>query len=236
MPTPAPKAFIFDVFGTVVDWRRGVAEEAARFYAERGIDADPFALADAWRDEYRPGMARVRHGERPYVPLDIIHRENLDFALEKLGLSAAFDAPSRDALNHAWEKLPAWPDSAEGLERLRAAGFVGTCSNGSVALMVRLARYAGLRWDAILGADTARDYKPSPITYRASAAALGLEPGEVMMVACHNNDLAAAAEAGLLTGWFPRPDEFGTGELIPADRDFDVMVDDIKALAARFGG
>lgn len=236
MPKPSPKAFIFDVFGTVVDWRTGVATEAGAAFKVRGIDADPFAFADAWRAEYYPGMARIRSGERDYVPLDLIHRENLDFALEKSGLSDAFDAPARDVLAHAWEKLPAWPDAPEGLERLRAAGFVGTCSNGSVALMARLARFAGLRWDAILGADTARDYKPSPIVYRASAAALGLEPSEVMMVACHNNDLAAARDAGLLTGWFPRPDEFGTGELIPADRDFDVMVDDIKALAARFGG
>ncbi|MEM6677625.1 MAG: HAD family hydrolase, partial [Pseudomonadota bacterium] len=149
------KAAIFDVFGTVVDWRRGVAEAVAPVFAAKGIEDDAYAFADAWRQEYQPAMEGVRSNARPYTPLDILHRENLDRVLEARGLADAFDEAERAALNQAWEKLPAWPDSVPGIARLRATLLVAPCSNGSIALMSRLARFAGLSWDAILGADVA---------------------------------------------------------------------------------
>ena len=231
------KALIFDVFGTVVDWRVGVAREAGAFFAERGIDADPEAFADAWRARYQPAMERVRDGSRGYVALDVLHRENLDAVLAEFGLDAMVEPAARDDLNRAWEKLPPWPDSVPGLTRLKARYAIAPCSNGSIALMTWLARYGGLPWDAVLGADIARTYKPQPEAYLASAAAFGLEPAEVMMVAAHNRDLEAARATGLLTGFFPRPTEHGPGQstdLAPSS-DWDVVAADIEDLAEKLG-
>lgn len=219
------RGFIFDVFGTCVDWRTSVARDVAAVLP--GVDA--FAFADAWRAEYQPAMERIRSGGRGYVRLDRLHRENLDIVLDRFGVS--IDDP--DALNAAWERLDPWPDVVPGLTALRRKGLVATCSNGSIGLMARLARWGGLPWDAILGADIARDYKPKPQVYLASAAALGLDPGAVTMVAAHNDDLEAARAAGLGTAFVPRVTEHGdgqTGDLAPTS-DWDVVADDFTALA-----
>lgn len=206
------RAFIFDVFGTLVDWRESVAGIANVAFRDRNIDIDPYIFAAFWRSLYGPAMNRVRAGERAYLPLDILHRENLDEALVSFGIAEAFDDAARVELNKAWERLSPWPDVLEGLDRLRPFGFLAPCSNGSVALSVRLARFAGLRWDAIVGAETAKDYKPKPEVYLASVRSLGLSAQRVVMVASHNGDLAAAAQAGLQTAFFPRPTEHGPGQ------------------------
>lgn len=231
------KALIFDVFGTVVDWRGGVATACSQAFRRKQIDFDPFAFADLWRGEYQPAMERIRTGGRGYVSLDILHRENLDRVLEKTGLSAHFSASEGDTLNHAWERLPPWPDSVASLSALRQRFLIAPCSNGSIALMARLAKFAGLPWDAILGADIARDYKPQRQVYLTSCAALGLEPHEVMMVAAHNDDLEAAAEAGLKTGFFPRPGEYGPGQTtdLSPSGNWDVSTQDMASLAAKLG-
>ena len=223
------RALIFDVFGTVVDWRRGVAAAVAR--ALPGTDATAFA--DAWRARYQPAMEAVRSGRRGYVPLDALHREMLDDTLAAFGPD--LDEPGRAALASVWERLPPWPDAAEGLARLRARAIVAPCSNGSIALMTRLARYAGLGWDCILGADVARAYKPDPRVYRACAAALRLEPSEVMMVAAHNDDLRAAAACGLRTAFLPRPTEHGPGQTtdLGPEGPWDVAAADLRDLARR---
>lgn len=229
------EAYLFDVFGTCVDWRAGVARAAGRAFAARGVEADAFAFADAWRALYQPAMERVRSGGRGYVDLDALHRENLDAALERFGIEAAFDGPAREALNRAWERLPPWADTVPGLVALRRRAIVAPCSNGSVAMMTRLARWAGLPWDCVLGAGVARAYKPRPEVYLASCAALRLDPSRVMMVAAHNGDLAAARAAGLSTGFFPRPIEHGPGQttdLAPA-QDWDLVAEDLVDLAER---
>ncbi|MFZ1816078.1 MAG: haloacid dehalogenase type II [Rhizobiaceae bacterium] len=227
------RALIFDVFGTLVDWRCGVSGEAARFFARKGITIDPDTFADAWRGEYQPAMERIRDGGRGYVPLDILHRENLDIILARFALDEHFSEAERSELNRAWEKLPPWPDTVAGLDALRERFFIAPCSNGSIALMVRLARFAHLPWDTILGADIARDYKPKPETYLASAAALGLEPGQVMMVAAHNSDLEAARACGLKTAFFPRRTEHGPGQSsdMQPTHDWDVICEDLENLA-----
>ena len=220
------QAFIFDVFGTCVDWRTSVAREVAAVLP--GVDA--IAFADAWRGEYQPAMERIRSGGRGYVALDDLHRENLDIVLDRFGVGADLD---RDALNAAWEKLDPWPDVVAGLTALKQAAIIAPCSNGSIALMSRLAKYAGLPWDCILGADIAQDYKPKPRVYLASAAALRLNPGEVTMVAAHNGDLAAARAAGLKTAFVARPTEHGeaqTTDLAPTS-DWDIIADDFEDLA-----
>lgn len=228
-------AAIFDVFGTVVDWREGVAAAARRAFAAKRIDADPHAFADAWRGEYQPAMERVRSGQRGYVPLDDLHLENLERVLARFGIAERFDAGERGELNRAWERLPPWPDSAPAIAAMRAAGLIAApCSNGSIALMARLARFAGLGWDCILGADVARAYKPDPLAYRRSVAALRLPPSAVVMVAAHNDDLAAARAEGLRTAFVPRPLEHGPGQtsdLAPAE-DWDFVATDLEELAA----
>ncbi|MEQ9490091.1 MAG: haloacid dehalogenase type II [Alphaproteobacteria bacterium] len=231
------EALIFDVFGTVVDWRTGIAREAGAVFRHRGIDLDPHVFADAWRGEYDPAMARIRDGGRGYIALDILHRENLDTVLARFGLDDLFDEPARNAFTHAWEKLPPWPDSVPGLDRLKARYIIAPCSNGSIALMTRLAKFGGLNWDAILGADIARDYKPRPAVYLTSAAALGLAPEQVMMVAAHNGDLASAREAGLKTAFLPRPAERGPDQTqdLEAESDWDVVAADLTDLAAKLG-
>lgn len=229
------KALIFDVFGTVVDWRTGVANVAREMFDERAIETDPFEFAVAWRAEYHPSMERVRSRKRDYVPLDVLHRENLDRVLADFGLADRFDEASRSEFNRAWEKLPPWPDSVPGLAALKKTYAIGPCSNGSIALMTWLARFGGLPWDVILGADIARTFKPEPQTYLASVAALGLEPSEVMMVAAHNRDLEAARRAGLKTGFIHRPKEHGPGQTsdLSATSDWDVVADDMLNLGEK---
>ena len=230
-----PKALIFDVFGTVVDWRSGVAAEAKRFFDRKGIDLDSFEFADAWRGEYQPTMERVRSGGRGYVPLDDLHRENLDIVLERYGLSDRFEEEEKTDFNHAWEKLPPWPDSVAGLSAIKQHAIIAPCSNGSIALITRMAKFGGLPWDAILGADIAQNYKPEAIVYRRNAEVLGLEPGEVMMVAAHNDDLHAARAAGLRTAFVTRPDEHGPGQTtdLEATGDWEIVAADFGELAAQ---
>ncbi|MFN3259043.1 MAG: haloacid dehalogenase type II [Pikeienuella sp.] len=227
-------AALFDVFGTVVDWRSGVSAVMAEAFAAKGLTQDAKAFADEWRGEYQPAMGRIRDGARGYVPLDDLHLENLEIVLARRGLGAAFSAAEKAALNKAWEKLPPWPDSVPGVAAIRRKMPAATCSNGSISLMVGLARFGGLTWDAILGAEIAKGYKPDPKVYRMSAAALLLEPGEALMVASHNADLAAAREAGLRTAFVARPDEKGKGlgESRP-ESDWDFAVESLEELAAR---
>jgi len=228
------KALIFDVFGTVVDWRSGVARIVAAAFAGRDAAVDPAAFADAWRDRYDPAMAAIRDGRRGYTALDILHRENLEATLNAFGLGGLLSESERDELNRAWEKLPPWPDAVPGLTALKTRYIVAPCSNGSIALMTRLAKYGGLPWDAILGAEIAQAYKPDPKVYRAAAAALALAAEEVMMVAAHNGDLAAARAQGLKTAFLPRPREHGEGQtrdLAPSS-DWDVIARDLEDLAA----
>ena len=220
-----PRALIFDVFGTCVDWRSSVARDVGAVLP--AVDALRFATA--WRAEYDPAMARIRDGGRGYVALDDLHRENLH------RVAAAFGVTAPDTLAHAWERLDPWADVVAGLTRLKAAHIIAPCSNGSIALMTRLAKYAGLPWDCILGADIARDYKPKPAVYLAACAALRLRPDEVMMVAAHNDDLFAARDAGLATGFVARPHEHGPDQTtdLTAQSDWDVIATDFNDLAQR---
>lgn len=219
------RALIFDVFGTCVDWRTSVAREVAAQLP----GADPAAFADAWRREYQPAMERIRSGGRGYVPLDDLHRENLKIVLDRFGL----DCPDQAELSRAWEKLDPWPDVVPGLTALKSAYIVAPCSNGSIAMMTRLAKFGGLPWDCILGADIARDYKPKRAVYLAAADALRLSPHEVCMVAAHNDDLSAARASGLKTAFVPRPGEHGAGQTtdLTPEADWDFVADDFTNLA-----
>jgi 2-haloacid dehalogenase len=219
------RALLFDVFGTCVDWRTSVAREAAAL----GLPGE--RVADAWRARYQPQMETVRRGEREWVVLDVLHREALDDVLDDLGLELG--ERERDALTLAWHRLDPWPDTVAGLTRLKERFIIAPCSNGHIAQSVNLARHAGLPWDAILGAEIARAYKPDPRVYEAAVVALGLEPGDAMMVAAHNGDLHAAAACGLRTAFVARPLEHGPGQEtdLHAEGDVDVEAGDLLALA-----
>jgi 2-haloacid dehalogenase len=205
------KALFFDVFGTLVDWRSGVAREAARVLAPLGYSLDWPAFADAWRDQYQPSMDDVRAGRAPFCKLDLLHRRNLERIMPRFGVSGLAETAWRD-LNLAWHRLDGWPDAAPGLGRLKQRFLIAPVSNGNISLMVDLARRNGFPWDAILGAETAGDYKPKPRVYLAACAAFDLAPGDCVMVAAHSSDLAAAAACGLRTAHVARPNERGPGQ------------------------
>jgi len=188
------KALFFDVFGTLVDWRTGVARESAAILKPLGYSIDWIAFADAWRAEYQPGMEEVRSGAVPFSKLDVIHRRMLERIRPRFGLET-LDEPVLQALNLVWHRLDAWKGVPAGLHRLRRRFLLAPCSNGNISLMVDLARRNDIRWDAILGAEVAGDYKPKPRVYLAAAEALSLAPEQCMMVAAHSNDLKAAAAA-----------------------------------------
>lgn len=235
---PMARAFLFDVFGTVVDWRSGVAREVAAAAERAGAALDAVAFADAWRGRYQPSMEAVRSGARAWAVLDELHRESLDAELAAFGVADAFDEAARAALNRAWWRLDPWPDVVAGLSALKAKAFIAPCSNGGVALIAHMAKRAGLPWDAILGAEVARAYKPQPAAYLRSCALLGFEPAACVMVAAHNDDLHAARAAGLRTAFVPRPAEHGPGQtrdLAPTG-DWDAVVADFTELADAFAG
>lgn len=236
-PKVAPRAFLFDVFGTVVDWRSSVARGLQAALAPRGITADWAGIADAWRGLYEPSMEPVRAGQAPYVDLDTLHRASLETVLAGAGIGG-LPAALLDDLTRLWHVLDPWPDSAEGLRRLGALAPCGACSNGHVALIVALSRHGGLRWDAVLGAATARNYKPHPSVYLESAAAFGVDPGACMMVAAHNADLRAAAALGFRTAFVRRPTEHGPGQTLDLEPEdaWDVVTDSLTGLAEALGG
>jgi 2-haloacid dehalogenase len=236
MPTPAPKALVFDVFGTCVDWRGSIIAEGRTLSARWGIGIDWTAFADAWRGRYQPALQEVRSGRRPWTILDVLHRESLDALAAAFGLDK-LDEAERDHLNRIWHRLNAWPDTVTGLTRLKRRFVIGPLSNGNFALLTNMAKHAGLPWDVNLSCELYRAYKPDPATYLGAAGLLGLRPAETMMVAAHYSDLQAARGCGLLTAYVHRPREFGDTPKpdLPADPQVDLVVDDFEELASRLG-
>lgn len=228
----------FDVFGTVVDWRSGVARAAEPFLKRHGIGVDPLDFADEWRALYQPALEQVRNGRRTWVKLDVLNRENLETVLSRHGADFG-SIPNADLadLNTAWEKLDPWPDAVEGLTRLKTRFALGPLSNGHIAGMLKLARFGGLPWDVITGAEVAQSYKPMPQTYLRSAEAVGLLPGQVAMVAAHNPDLRAARAAGLRTVFICRPHEHGPGQTadLTAEEDWDIAATSLTEAADMLG-
>jgi 2-haloacid dehalogenase len=232
---PSIRALFFDVFGTLVDWQTSVAREAERILAPLGHRLDWAAFANAWRDEYQPGMEDVRSGRVPFAKLDVVHRRNLERFIPAFGLTDLPDAVLHE-LTLAWHRLDAWPEVPAALARLKSKFLIAPVSNGNISLMVDLARRNDLSWDAILGAEVAGDYKPKPRVYMAACEAFDLAPAQCMMVAAHSGDLAAAAACGLRTAHVARPDEYGpgTGERAPTV-PVDFAARDLVDLAEKLG-
>ena len=231
------EALVFDVFGTLVDWRTSLIDDLAAFGNVRGLVVDWPALVDAWRSAYVPSMDRVRRGELPWTTLDALHRTSFDALANDFGIGAALDDAARRWCVDRWHRLRPWPDTVAGLTRLRARFVVGTLSNGNVRLLADLAKSAPLPVDVIFSAELFRHYKPDPDVYRGAVALLATAPERVMMVAAHTADLHAAAREGLRTAFVARPAEYGPNQpaAAAAGEDFDVAVRDLGELADRLG-
>lgn len=229
-------AVVFDVFGTVVDWRTSIIRQARELGKRTGLDADWEAFADAWRGKYQPSMEKVRSGERPWTRLDDLHRESLLELIDEFGVEGLDDADIDD-FNRAWHRLDPWPDSVEGLTRLKGKYVIATLSNGNIALLLNMAKRAGLPWDAILGAEPARAYKPTPGSYLLTAEFLGLPTNRVMLCAAHNDDLMAARAHGYRTAFVRRPTEYGPHQNkdLKAEHAFDVVGESIIEVAEKLG-
>ena len=229
---PAAKALVFDVFGTVVDWRGSIIREGQALGRRKKLQVDWAAFADAWRAGYKPAMARVRSGELPWTKIDALHRMILDDLLLRFPLGRLAEADI-DHLNRVWHRLKPWPDARAGLAKLKRRHVIATLSNGNVALLTNMAKHAKLPWDCILSAEVVRHYKPDPETYLGAADLLGVKPAELMMVAAHKDDLHAARACGLKTAFLPRPKEYGPAVKPDVSRDpaFDIHARDFNDLA-----
>jgi len=236
------KALLFDVFGTVVDWRSGIANEVKKIANKNKIVINANDFADAWRAEYQPAMEEIRKGNRSFTILDILHMENLKKISSRFGLDK-LSSDDFDLLVKAWHRLPGWPDSSEGLNKLKTKFIIATQSNGNIALMVNMAKYSNLNWDVILGAEVVGHYKPEPEAYLKACRALHLSPEECMMVAAHDDDLKAASLQGMKTGYVHRPYEYGKDKLFDisevndykGDRSWDFISKDLNDLAYQLG-
>jgi 2-haloacid dehalogenase len=234
--SPTPRALIFDVFGTCVDWRGSIIAEGAALDARLGTSTDWPKLADTWRGRYQPALEEVRAGRRAWTILDVLHRESLDALAPAFGLDK-LDEAARDHLNRVWHRLRPWPDTVNGLSRLKRRFVIGPLSNGNFALLTNMAKHAGLPWDVNLSVELYRAYKPQPASYLGAAGLLGLEPDETMMVAAHYSDLQAAAACGLRTAYVHRPLEFGGRQPndLPPNPKVDYVAKDFEDLATQLG-
>ena len=230
------RALAFDVFGTVVDYRSTIIAEGADLNQAKGLTVDWAAFADDWRGQYRPNMQRVARGELPWMNLDALHRRALDELLERYGVTTLSEE-EKQRLNHVWHRLRPWPDAVAGLTRLHTRYILTTLSNGNVALLVEMARHAGLPWDCVFSAELIQAYKPDPRAYQMVYRLLGLKPHEVMLVAAHPDDLRAAREQGLRTCFVPRPLEAGPHATPPtiAEPGVDLVAEDFIGLAQALG-
>ena len=233
----AVKALVFDVFGTCVDWRTSLIDDFTKWSAKRGVNADWTALVDGWRAVYMASMDEVRkHPERGYQILDTLHRASLEKLVAQLGIKGLTE-DDLHYLTMGWHRLHAWPDTVSGLTRLKTKHIISPLSNGNVALLTNMGKFAGMPWDLILSAELFEHYKPDPETYLGAAKLLCLKPGEVMMVAAHNGDLKAAQKNGLKTAFVPRPTEYGPLQKydFEATGDWDVVAKDFNGIADKMG-
>lgn len=232
----SPRALAFDVFGTVVDWRSSIIDELKSFGKTHGVEGDWPTFADNLRKGYLPSMDRVRRGELPWTRIDDLHRMILEDLLLDAGITGISDADV-DGLNRAWHRLDPWPDSVEGLTRLKERFVITTLSNGNVSLLTNMAKRAGLPWDCVISAELFRHYKPDPEAYLGCADLLGVAPGDLMLVAAHPGDLRAAQQAGLMAAYVARPLEYGPNQRAHrvTDGEFDFTATDFLDLADQLG-
>ncbi len=233
---PELRAILFDTFGTVVDWRSSLIAGLTEFGTARGIKADWASLVDAWRGSYGPSMDRVRRGDIPWTKLDALHRASLDDLVGEFGIKGLTEA-DRHHMTMGWHRLHGWPDATPGMIRLNTHYITGPLSNGNVSLLIDLARFNGLPWGMIFGADLFQHYKPDPEAYLGACSLLSLPPQQVMLCAAHNSDLLAAQRLGLRTAFIARPTEYGPWQSqdLAATGAWDHVATGIDDLATQLG-
>ncbi|KAH9885614.1 haloacid dehalogenase [Cubamyces lactineus] len=242
MAAPGPlqgvEAYVFDVFGTVVDWYGSVSKALADF-AGPGIEEDWGSLVKAWRSGYAEYTARVAKGGPGSTNADVMHREVLDGLLESpqwKHLAPLWDNSKREEIVLFWHKLHGWPDSSRGLHRIKEKAVIGTLSNGNVRLLVDMAKFADLPWDVVFSGELLGSYKPNPQVYLKAIQHLSVSPERCALVAAHMYDLRAAGSHGMKTVYVRRPTE----DLEVRDGirckeeggEVDVVVDSLEELAA----
>jgi len=235
MQTPIPvKALVFDVFGTVVDWRSAIIEEGRQWKHRKKWKVDWATFADRWRAGYGPAMDKARKGQLPWKRIDELHRMILDELIKEFSLTGLTE-PEMDQLNRVWHRLKPWPDAVAGRSRLKKQYIVATLSNGNVSFLTNMAKHAGLPWDAVLSAELAPHYKPDPEAYLTAAHLLGCQPAQALMVAAHRGDLDAARKTGLRTAFVHRPNEYGPARKAGAAKagEYDYVANDFLDLAAK---
>jgi len=230
-PAAGVKVMVFDVFGTVVDCRSSIIDEGQRLGKAKGLKVDWAAFADAWLSAYARSVGKVRKGELPWTRLDALNRMSLDELLGRFKIEGLSEEEKAD-FNRAWERLKPWPDTVEGLTRLRKRFVIAPLSNGNLGMMTNLAKHARLPWDCVLSAELVRHYKPDPEVYLSAAEFFGLKPGEVMMIAAHEGDLQVPKKLGMRTAYVHRR---GEGPRLPPAGAYDFVVKDFLELAARLG-
>ncbi|KAF5381720.1 hypothetical protein D9615_005627 [Tricholomella constricta] len=239
-------AFLFDVFGTVVDWRRSVERELTSLNIRYKLaieitgtnwEAD---FAQEWRNGYLETTRAIAAGIPGTSNIDEMHRQILDRMLDSPGSRWAFFAPvlddtAREELNNVWHRLDGWPDSSPGLHALKQHSIIATLSNGNVRLLVDLAKHAKLPWDVVFSTELFDTFKPNPKAYLSAARHLSLPPSRCAMVATHIFDLRAAGALGMKTVYIPRLGE-GAAEVDEVKTkaeggEVDVVVQSLEELA-----
>lgn len=230
------RALTFDVFGTVVDWRGSITRQGEELGEAKGVSLDWAKFADRWRGGYGPSMDRVRRGELPWTNIDTLHRMILDELLEEFNIPGLTEE-EKEEFNRSWHRLDAWPDAPPGLTRLKTKFVISTLSNGNVALLTNMGKYAGLPWDCVISAELFHHYKPDAEVYKGAAQLLGLPIEQVMMTAAHKGDLKAAREAGMKTAFVPRPGERGPDHDVDTTNEdwIDVYAGSFEELAGKLG-
>lgn len=227
-------ALVFDVFGTVVDWRTSIIHEGVKFNQDYNININWEEFADIWRETYRPNLDKVINKQTPWMNLDTLHKIALEDLLKKFGVNNLTDN-EKEHINKIWHRLEPWKDSVEGLNLLKKNFILATMSNGNMSLLVDMAKHSNLSWDCILSGELVQSYKPDKKVYGLASLYLGLPPGKIIMVAAHKSDLLAAQRCGLKTAFVSRPFEFGKNHHVDinSDKSFNFVANDFIDLAAQ---
>ena len=199
------KVLAFDTGGTILDWHGGLATALTNVGARHGVERDWHAVANEYR---RRSLRRMLGAVEPSFNIDDVHCDVLDELLDEDGM-AGFSREERRAVTARWHKLDAWADFVPALARLRQHYVCVSFTILSLSLVIDVSRRNGITWDAVIPCEMLRVYKTRPEAYQLAAKFLGVPPGEILMVACHNFDLDAARGQGYRTAFVRRPDEWG---------------------------
>jgi len=231
------KVMAFDFQGSCVDYTGPLMAMGAEINQKKGLDLDWGAISSDWRDAYHEVMVPVLAHQKAYVSTDQVYRQALDPVLEKHHLSDRFSPAERDEMATIWGRMVPWPDTIEGLTRLRRRYTLTTLSNGSMATVIKMVKANHIPFDEVLTGELAQNYKPAPEVYALLPQMMGVQRDEILFGATHFYDLEAAKKFGFWTAWWPRPLEYGPNHQIDfAPKPYvDIYAKDLVELAGMLG-